>query len=116
MSMMSSRMMALMTVAMMVAMMLPSLAPSLWRYHHHLRMMQSSRAARRTMIFAAGYASLWTAIAIAMSALPASHLAPWTAGAIVLAVGAVQGSRWKARQLLRCRDACVTTTQLPTNA
>jgi predicted metal-binding membrane protein len=113
MSMMSPTMMALMTVAMMVAMMLPSLAPTLWRYHRHLRTTRTTRAAERTTLFAIGYASLWTTIAIAMSALPASHLARWTAGAIVLAAGVVQRSRWKARQLLRCRNACITET--PTN-
>ena len=63
---MMSPMMALTTVAMMVAMMLPSVAPAVWRHHRHLRAMRTPHAAQRTMLLAAGYASVWTAIGLAM--------------------------------------------------
>lgn len=108
--------MALMTVATMVAMMLPSVAPILWRYHRHLRAMRASRAVRRTMLFAAGYASVWTAIGLALVALPASRLASWVVGAVVLSAGALQLSSWKSKQLHRCRDACVPVWEVPGNA
>ena len=117
---------ALMTVAMMVAMMLPSLTPTLWRYHRHLRAMRMRRAGQRTTLFAVGYASVWTTIGLALFAMSAElspmgmasptdpPFAPW-AGAVVLCVGALQRSRWKAKQLLRCRRACVTARAVPRN-
>lgn len=126
MSMMSPAMTALTTVAMMVAMMLPSLAPTLWRYHRHLRAVRLPRAGQRTTLFAVGYASVWTTIGVALFAMSAElspmglasptdpPFAPW-AGAVVLCVGALQRSRWKEKQLLRCRQACVTARAIPTN-
>lgn len=125
-AMMSPAMTALMTVAMMVAMMLPSIAPTLWRYHRHLRAMRVPRAGQRTTFFAVGYASVWTTIGLALLALSAelsamgmasptdSPFAPW-AGAVVLCVGALQRSRWKAKRLLRCLQACVTARAVPRN-
>lgn len=126
MSMMSPAMTALTTVAMMVAMMLPSLAPTLWRYHRHLRAVRLPRAGQRTTLFAVGYASVWTTIGVALFAMSAElspmglasptdpPFAPW-AGAVVLCVGALQRSRWKEKQLLRCRQACVTARAIPTS-
>lgn len=126
MSMMSPAMTALTTVAMMVAMMLPSLAPTLWRYHRHVRAVRLPRAGQRTTLFAVGYASVWTTIGVALFAMSAElspmglasptdpPFAPW-AGAVVLCVGALQRSRWKEKQLLRCRQACVTARAIPTN-
>ena len=122
----SPAMTALMTVAMMVAMMLPSFAPTIWRYHRHLRAARMPRASQRTTLFAAGYATVWSAIGLALFAMsvdwspmatasPAdSPFAPW-AGAIIVSVGVLQRSRWKARLLLRCREACVTAGPIPTN-
>jgi len=112
----SSAMTALMSVAMMVAMMLPSVAPSLWRYHRHLAAMRVPHAAQRTTLFALGYSSVWSAIGLALFALSANVSrtpAPWMVGLVVLCVGAVQCSPWKARQLLRCRRACVSTGSIP---
>jgi predicted metal-binding membrane protein len=112
-------MMALTTVAMMVAMMLPSLAPTLWRYHRDLRAMQVSRAAEQTALFAAGYASVWTVIGLALFAMTAAlspmgtasamapPFVPSALGAVLVCAGVLQRSRWKARQLLRCRESCV---------
>src|SRR4051812_10700094 len=114
----SQSMMTLMTVAMMVAMMLPSLAPTLWRYHRHLRAMRLPRAAEQTTLFAAGYASVWTMIGLALFALTATldpmgmvmaspadaPFVPSALGAVLVCAGVLQRSRWKARQLLRCRE------------
>jgi len=99
---------ALMTVAMMVAMMLPSIAPSLWRYH---------RDGGRTTLFAFGYASVWSAIALALFAMSTAipPFGPLATGAVVLCAGALQCSQWKARQLHRCRAACVAAV-VPSNA
>ena len=104
-----------MTVAMMVAMMLPSVAPTLWRYHRHARVMQMPRAFPRTMLFTAGYVSVWSAVALVLSALPASSLSMWGTAAVFLGAGMLQRSRWKARQLLRCRESCVPARRLRGN-
>lgn len=124
--MLPSAMMALMTVAMMAAMMLPSIAPTLWRYHRHLRAMRLPRAGERTTLFAVGYASVWTAIALALLAASAGlspvgmpspvhpPSMPWLAGAVVLGAGALQRSRWKATRLHRCRQACATALAVET--
>lgn len=115
---------ALMTAAMMVAMMLPSLAAALWRHHRRLGAMPIPGAAARTTIFAAGYAGVWTAIGLllfAMSAAPSllgleaaanAPLPPLAAGAVVLFAGVLQSSRWKARQLARCRVPAVGSTSV----
>ena len=94
-----------MAVAMMVAMMLPSFAPTLWRHHRLLRATPVPYAGARTMIFAAGYASVWAAIGLAMSRSVPIHrpFAPEVVGAVILCAGALQCSPWKAAQLLRCR-------------
>jgi len=95
------------TVAMMVAMMLPSFAPTLWAYSRQLRTRRTPRDGQRTTLFALGYASIWTAIGLALSALPALRVAPWALGTVVLCAGALQRSQWKARQLVRCRHVSV---------
>jgi predicted metal-binding membrane protein len=101
---------ALMTVAMMVAMMLPSIVPTVWRYHRRLRAMRTPRARRRTTVFVAGYASVWTAISLALFAMSTVVSAtPFVAGVVLLCAGALQRSRWKANQLVRCRTVCVST-------
>ena len=109
---------ALMTAAMMVAMMLPSLAAALWCYHRDLRTMRTPHARGRTMLFAAGYAAVWGTVGLVLFAMrPASSLgseawphAPFVSlatGMVVLCAGALQRSRWKTRQLARCRQSCV---------
>lgn len=123
--MMAMPMMALTAVAMMLAMMLPSLAPAVWRYHRQLCATQAARAAQRTMLFAMGYLSVWAAVGLALfscatklspmgpSSLTAPLFSPWVAVVIVFGAGALQCSRWKATQLLRCRRACVTEPPAP---
>jgi len=120
MPMMSPAMAALVTVGMMIAMMLPSIAPTLWHYHRHLRAVRMPGAGQRTTLLAVGYVGVWTTIGLALftmsaatSAMPWASptdppVAPWVAGAVVLCAGTLQRSRWKAEQLLRCRQACVT--------
>jgi len=109
MPMMSSSMAALTSVAMMLAMMLPSFAPSLWRHHRHLRAMRTPSAALHITLFAAGYLTIWVTVAYALFALSGAlpPLAPWSLGAAIAGAGAVQRSRWKAKQLARCRKSCV---------
>lgn len=119
MPMMFSATSALMTAAMMVAMMLPSLAATLRRYHRDLRTMRMPRAGERTMLFAAAYAGVWTAVGLllfAMSAGPASlglraaanaPLASLVSGTVVFCAGLLQSSRWKAKQLDRCQRSCL---------
>lgn len=110
----SPAMAALMTAVMMVAMMLPSLAAALWSYHRDLLGTRLSRAGERTTLFAAGYVGVWTVVSLllfAMSAgLPSRDSAPSVSlvtGAVILSAGALQRSRWKTRQLARCRQSCV---------
>ena len=108
---------ALLTVAMMVAMMLPSIAPRLWRYYRDVRAMRLARAASRTTLFAIGYASVWSAIALLLLAMSTliSPLGPVASGLVVLGAGALQWTRWKARQLHRCQRACMAAL-IPRNA
>lgn len=106
---------ALIMVAMMAAMMLPSVAPTLWRYHRHLRTMRSPQATQRTALFALGYASVWIAIGLTLFALRTPGVASWVAAVVILCAGALQCSRWKAKQLLRCRDLCVIARAVPGN-
>lgn len=126
MSMMSPATTALMTAAMMVAMMLPSIAPTLWRYHHHLGGMQVRAAHQRIALVGVGYASVWATIGLALFAMSA-HMSTMTmtlashppfpllpAGTIVLCAGRLQRSRWKAKQLVRCQDACMAAHRNPT--
>ena len=107
--------MAPMMVATMVAMMLPSLAPTLWRYQRHLRALRTPRPVQRTTLFATGYASVWTGVALALSTVSGSRTGPFATGAIILCAGAPQRSRWKAKQLLRCRESCVPARSLPSS-
>jgi len=125
MSMMTPAAMALATVAMMVAMMLPSIAPTVWRHHRHLRAARVSRAAQRTMLFTAGYASIWAAVGVALFACSAGlspvgmpsltdpPFARRATAAIVVGAGALQCSRWKVKHLLRCRQSCVPGSVAP---
>ena len=109
---------ALMAAAMMVAMMLPSLAASLWYYHRGLRMMRTPHARERTMLFAFGYAAIWGTVGLLLFAMSAASSSlgseAWAhatfvslaTGMVVLCAGALQRSRWKTRQLARCRQSC----------
>jgi predicted metal-binding membrane protein len=97
-------------VTMMVAMMLPSIGPTLWGYYRRLHAARMPRAGRHVVFFAVGYVSVWTVISLILVTLSVvlPPFAPLTLGVVVLGLGIVQQSRWKAKQLLRCRDTCVT--------
>jgi len=111
-------------VAMMVAMMLPSVAPDFWRHYRRLRAIRPSRAGRRTMLFAAGYASVWTTVSVALvgsnvvlsrmygESLVRRPFAPWVAGVLVVCAGALQRSRWKAAHLECCRRAFASSAAM----
>ncbi|MFL5615005.1 MAG: DUF2182 domain-containing protein [Gemmatimonadaceae bacterium] len=103
----------LMTVAMMVAMMLPSVAPTLWHHYFHLRANGSPRPWQNTSLFAVGYASVWSAIGLVLFAIDTvlPPVTPLALGIALLCAGALQVSRWKGRQLLRCRPTCATTAR-----
>ena len=113
----SPAMAALMTAAMMVAMMLPSLAAALWRYRRDLRALPTSYVDARTTLFAAGYAAVWSLVGLllfAMSMSLASVLAlppapsSLVVGTLVVSTGALQCSRWKARQLTQCQRSSLS--------
>ncbi len=105
-----------MWLVMMVAMMLPSLLPMLWRYRTAVGAAGVTHLDRLTAVAAAAYFLVWTAIgaaicpaglALAEAAmrLPAlAHAMPAACGLVTLAAGALQLSRWKARQLACCRQ------------
>jgi predicted metal-binding membrane protein len=106
---------ALATIAMMVALMLPSFAPTLWSYYRHLRVMRAPGSRQRVLVFAIAYAGVWTLVSAMLYAISAEvspmamtsdrvSFSSFTIGAIVLCAGAVQCSRWKERQLFRCRE------------
>jgi predicted metal-binding membrane protein len=107
-----------MWAVMMAPMMLPSLAPRLWRYRQAVGGAGRGRSALLTLIVAAGYFLIWTLAgaavypaASAIGAVTMRHPAlaqgvPIAIGLVVLAGGALQLTRWKARSLARCRDAC----------
>jgi predicted metal-binding membrane protein len=100
-----------MWTVMMVAMMLPCLVPMLARYRA-----AAGRSGLRTTIVASGYFAVWTGIGIAafpigvalasieMREATIAHAVPFVAGAIVLAAGLLQLTKWKARGLACCRQ------------
>nr|WKF62094.1 hypothetical protein HUO10_006626 [Paraburkholderia busanensis] len=113
-----------MWTVMTMAMMLPSLTPMLWRYRRALtqsaaalRLIGPRRIDSLVALVGAGYFAVWIALGgvvfaagVALTALAMRHAAlsrgvPFAAGIVVLAAGALQFSRWKARRLACCRHA-----------
>ncbi|HVY37735.1 MAG TPA: DUF2182 domain-containing protein [Polyangia bacterium] len=105
-----------MWAVMMVPMMLPSLIPMLVRYRTGLGA-RCGRARREalTVVAAAGYFFVWTALgavvyplgaavaAVEMRLPPLARAVPAAVGVVLLAAGALQLTPWKARQLACCR-------------
>ena len=119
MAMTSRTLMLPIAVAMMVAMMLPSFAATLLTYYRHLHGGGNAAASQRTTAFAVGYVGVWSTISLLLVASPASHVgqpAPWVVSIVILCVGAIQCSRWKARRLARCRPARVSALSRPSTA
>jgi predicted metal-binding membrane protein len=108
---------------MMVAMMLPALAPALSGYRHLVGRGNARGLGGLTTLAAAGYFSLWAlfgagayfiGLAVAAAEMRSSTLARWAplaAGIVVLLAGAMQFTRWKARQLERCREGLACAGQ-----
>src|SRR5207249_7466728 len=102
-----------MWVVMMVAMMLPSLV-MLWRYRQAVASTGEARLARLTALVGVGYFSVWTVIGmaafplcvalaeVAMQQPALARAVPIAVGDVVLIVGALQFTAWKARHLACC--------------
>lgn len=112
-----------MWVAMMVAMMLPALAPMLWRYRRAVAVCTPARLGWLSVQVGLAYFLVWSALGVVVFPLGAALVAaamrlptlarmlPATAAAVVLAAGALQFTRWKAR----CLDDCSETPALRAN-
>lgn len=113
---------------MMVAMMLPSVAPMLCRYRDSATGNGGTRLDLLTAIVGVGYFFVWTTIGMAVFPLgfalsmvemehpDLSRAVPIVVGAIVLTVGALQFTGWKARRLVSCRETPECDLALPANA
>jgi predicted metal-binding membrane protein len=106
-----------MWVVMMAAMMLPALLPALLRYRLSLRGPQSADLASLTTLVGAAFVFVWALIGAAVypigvvlaKAVMASEMfaryVPIAAGVVLLLAGYLQVTKWKVRQLCRCRAA-----------
>ena len=106
-----------MWVVMMVAMMLPSLVPMLRHYQRAVGRSGERRLGWLTALVGVGYFFVWTVVGLAAFPLGVAvaavemqrpvlaRAAPVAVGAVVLTAGALQFTRWKARQLACCREA-----------
>lgn len=120
-----------MWIAMTVTMMLPSLLPVLWRCH---RALDDTRPPGIVALVGAGYFAVWTACGIvafaggvaltslvmrvpglvrAVPALLTVPAMPVSTGIVMLLVGVLQFSTWKARHLGRCRARAAHGCALP---
>lgn len=107
-----------MWTVMMAAMMLPSLVPVLWRYQRSVGGAGELPAPLLTLLVAGGYLLVWTLLGMAVYPLGAAAMAvtmrygalgravPLATGLLVLAAGALQLTRWRARHLACCRRGC----------
>src|SRR5262245_929465 len=106
-----------MWVAMMVAMMLPSLVPALSRYRQAVGTRDEPHLSLLTALMGAGYFVVWSALgivvfllgitlaAVEMQVPAVARAVPVAVGVVVLIAAALQRSAWKARELMRCREA-----------
>ena len=116
-----------MWVVMMIPMMLPSLAPTLWRYRQVVARTgdtqtvgartDAARIGRLTALVGGGYYFVWAVVGVVVFPLGAALMAlemqqpalagaaPTIVGVVVLIVGFLQLTAWKARQLACCREA-----------
>jgi predicted metal-binding membrane protein len=105
-----------MWAVMMLAMMLPSLVPMLRRYRQAIGRAGQTRLGLLTILAAASYFTVWTALGMAVFPLGAGLAAtaieqpalartvPFAAAAVVLLAGALQFTPWKAHHLVCCRE------------
>jgi predicted metal-binding membrane protein len=106
-----------MWVVMMIPMMLPSLVPMLWRYRRFVAGTGGARIGRLTALVGGGYYFVWAAIGVIVFPVGAALMAlemqqsqlaramPTAVGVVVLLMGFLQLTAWKARQLACCREA-----------
>ncbi|TAM57609.1 MAG: DUF2182 domain-containing protein [Rhodanobacter sp.] len=106
-----------MWTVMMMAMMLPSLVPMLRRYREAVGRTGARYPGRLTVLVGAGYFLVWTAVGAAIFPLGAAlatiemrqpalaRAVPLAAGVVVLLMGALQFTAWKAHRLACCRAA-----------
>jgi len=118
----------LMWTIMMVAMMLPSLAPMLGQYRNLAAGAGQNRLGGLTTVVGAGYFFVWAAIGLAVFALGValsevemqrpdlSRYVPVAVGIMVLVIGALQFTPWKAHSLACCRETPAGTLALTANA
>lgn len=118
----------LMWTIMMGAMMLPSLAPMLRQYRDLSTGAGNERLDGLTTVVGAGYFFVWTAIGLVVFALgfalsevemerpDLSRYAPVAVGIMVLVIGALQFTPWKAHSLACCRETPAGTLALTANA
>jgi len=104
-----------MWVVMMVAMMLPTLMPWLWGYRQSVGRTDPERMGRLTALVGVGYFCVWTVVGmttyllgVLMAALEMhrpllARGVPWVTGGVILVIGVIQLSGWKAHQLDCCR-------------
>jgi predicted metal-binding membrane protein len=117
-----------MWVVTMSAMMLPSLIPALLRYRVSLCGLRSNHLAALTTLAGAAYIFVWALLGAAVYPIGAvlastvmasealARLVPVAAGAVMLLAGYLQVTKWKMRQLCRCRAASVAGKTVPRDA
>jgi predicted metal-binding membrane protein len=117
-----------MWTVMMFAMMLPALVPMLGRYRLATDLAAGARLDRLTLRVGAAYFVVWMlagailfplGVAFAALAMQSPALArgvPLAAALVVIASGALQLTRWKSRQLARCRDSTGRGVRLTADA
>jgi predicted metal-binding membrane protein len=110
---------------MMVVMMAPALVPMLVTYRRSVRMSDADRLAAPTAVAGLAYFVVWgvvgvvvwpfgVALTAAAARLPALLRAlPVAAAVVVLLAGGLQVTRWKMRQLARCREDPDCCRRLP---
>ena len=116
-----------MWVVMMVGMMMPSLVPMLWRYRQAVFRTSETRLGPLTALVGLGYFMVWTLIGLGLFPLGAAlasvemeipalaRAVPLMIALVVLTVGALQFTSWKAHQLACCREVPGPRT-LPSDA
>lgn len=114
-----------MWVVMMVAMMLPSLVPMLRGYRHAVRGAGGAHLGALTALVGVSYFVVWAVFGVVAFAFGAAlvalemrwpmlaHAIPALAGVVVLGVGVLQFSAWKAHQLRCCHEAARPRCALP---
>ena len=105
-----------MWVVTMAAMMLPALIPALLRYRVSLCGLQSNHLAALTTLVGAAYVFVWALLGAAvypigvvlaktvMASEVLARLVPTAVGMVLLLAGYLQLTKWKVRQICRCRE------------